>query len=172
MSSDREKQLQAILSKAHLDYAKSLNGYAFFKVSNHDTSEDLVQDTFIKTWSYLVRKGEITLMKAFLFHVLNDLIVDEYRKRKFISLDALFEKGFEPSTGSPEKFFNIIDAKSAVSLIYLLPEKYRRVMHMRYVQTLSHKEISLITGQSLNTIAVQTHRGLEKLRLLYATSLK
>lgn len=32
-------------------------------------------------------------MKAFPYHVLNNLIVDEYRKRKTASLDDLLEKG-------------------------------------------------------------------------------
>jgi len=41
------------------------------------------------------------------------------------------------------------------------------MMRMRFIQDLSLKEISLITGQSTNAIAVQIHRGLIKLRLLY-----
>ena len=40
-------------------------------------------------------------------------------------------------------------------------------MRMRYVQDLSLKEIALLTGQTANTIAVQLHRGLAKLKLLY-----
>lgn len=40
-------------------------------------------------------------------------------------------------------------------------------MQMRYVQNLSIKEIHIITGQSRNSIAVQAHRGLAKLRLIY-----
>ncbi len=38
---------------------------------------------------------------------------------------------------------------------------------MKYMQDLSLKEISILTGQSKNTIAVQLHRGLEKLKILY-----
>lgn len=38
---------------------------------------------------------------------------------------------------------------------------------MRYAQDLSLKEIALITGQSRNTVAVQAHRGLIKLKILY-----
>ena len=40
-------------------------------------------------------------------------------------------------------------------------------MRLRYAKDLSLKEISLITGQSRNTTAVQVHRGLEKLKFLY-----
>ena len=48
-----------------------------------------------------------------------------------------------------------------------LPIKYQKVMRMKYVQDLSIKEIALLTGQSKNTVTVQAHRGLEKLKLLY-----
>jgi len=38
---------------------------------------------------------------------------------------------------------------------------------MKYVQDLSLKEISLLTGKSKNAVAVQLHRGLEKFKQLY-----
>ncbi len=40
-------------------------------------------------------------------------------------------------------------------------------MNMRYMNDLTIEEISLATGQSKNTIAVQAYRGRRKLRLLY-----
>lgn len=167
MTPEQEKQLQVLLTAAHQNYSRKLNVHAFFKVHDQKISEDLVQDTFMKTWSYLVRGGKIDLMKAFLYHVLNNLIVDEYRKHKATSLNILLEKGFEPSTGNSEHLSNVLDGKAALLLIYRLPEKYQKVMRMRYVQFLSLEEISLITGLSKNTVAVQIHRGLEKLKLLY-----
>jgi RNA polymerase sigma-70 factor, ECF subfamily len=167
---DQEEKKETALTIAHHDYGKGLHLYAYFKIGNRAMSEDLVQDTFIKTWSYLVKGGEIVIMKAFLYHILNNLIVDEYRKRKPVSLDVLLEKGFEPKSldaGHPRRLFNLLDGKAALLLIQRLPEKYQKVMRMRYVQDLSLEEISLITGQSKNTTAVQIHRGLEKLKQLY-----
>ncbi|MFA6393057.1 MAG: RNA polymerase sigma factor [Candidatus Paceibacterota bacterium] len=159
---------QLILTLAHNDFEKGLNLHAFFKVHDHQISEDLVQDTFMKTWIYLVRGGKISMMKAFLYHILNHLIIDEYRKHKNISLDVLLEKGLpEPDTGRTNRQFNILDGKTAFALIGLLPFKYQKIMKMKYIQDLSLKEMSLITGQSTRTIAVQIHRGLEKLKLLY-----
>lgn len=168
MTPKQEIQQQAVLTTAHHDYEKGLNARAFFKVGNHALGEDLVQDTFMKTWSYLVRGGKIDVMKAFLYHILNNLIVDEYRKRKTTSLDVLIEKGFEPGKDHQERLINVLDGKAALLLIARLPERYRKVMRMRFVQDLSLKEMSLITGQSKNTMAVQVHRGLEKLKLLYS----
>jgi len=160
---------------AHRDFEKGLNLRAFFKTQDHALGEDLVQDTFMKTWSYLVRGGKIDVMKAFLYHILNNLIVDEYRKRKHraTSLDVLVDKGFEPSEDASagishsNRYFDTIDGKAALLLIHRLPETYKKVMRMRYMQDLSLSEMSLITGQSKNAIAVQLHRGLEKLKLMY-----
>jgi RNA polymerase sigma factor (sigma-70 family) len=106
-------------------------------------------------------------MKAFLYHVLNGLIIDEYRKHKTTSLDALIEKGFEPGSNTSEKLINALDGKAALLLISKLPPTYQKVMRMRFVQHLTLTEMSLITGKSKNTLAVQLHRALAKLRLLY-----
>jgi len=157
------------LTLAHRDHNKALNSYAFFKVHDKSVGEDLVQDTFTKTWSYLVRGGKIIMMRAFLYNILNNLIIDEYRKekRKTESLDTLIENGFEPKDEESERLINFLDGKNAVGFIARLPETYKKVIHMRFIQSMSLKEISLITGQKKNAIAVQIHRGLEKLKMLY-----
>lgn len=160
---------QLILTLAHNDFAKGLNLHAFFKVHDRDIGEDLVQDTFMKTWVYLVKGGKISMMKAFLYHILNHLIIDEYRKHKTISLDVLLEKGFqeEESNGHSSRLFNKLDGETAFVLIEKLPIKYQKIMKMKYIQDLTLKEMSLITGQSTTTLAVQVHRGLDMLKLLY-----
>lgn len=155
------------LTTAHTDFQKGMNSHAFFKIGNHATGEDMVQDAFTRTWMYLVRGGKIDIMKAFLYHILNNLIVDEYRRRKTASLDTMIEKGLEPSDKNSGRLLNLLDGKSALVLIQRLPEKYQKVMRMRYVQDLSLKEMSLITGETKNAMAVQAHRGLEKLKLLH-----
>lgn len=167
MTPKQEEQQRVILKSAHKDFNKKLNSYAFFRVNNSIVSEDLVQDTFKKAWSYLVKGGKIEIMKSFLYHILKDLIIDEYRKRKSVSLDDLMEKGFAPGEDNSERLTNILDGKQAILLIERLPEKYQKIMRMRYVEELSLAEMSLITGQSRKTLAVQVHRGLEKLRKIY-----
>lgn len=171
MTPKEKLNIQTLFNLAHHDFKKGLNARAYFKVSDHAISEDLVQDTFMKTWSYLVKGGKIDMMKAFLYHILNNLIIDQYRKRKNSSLDQLLESGFEPrettTESSSESLFRALDGKASLLLIVKLPLAYRKVMRMKYVQDLSLAEMSLITGQSKNSLAVQLHRGLEKLKVLY-----
>jgi RNA polymerase sigma-70 factor (ECF subfamily) len=170
MTPEEEKQRQGVLTTAHHDFSKGLTSHAFFKLHNQAMSDDLVQDTFMKTWKYLAKEGKIDVMKAFLYHILNNLIIDEYRKRKNASLDVLLEKGYEPSMDNRERMVDLLDGKAALLLIARLPEKYQKIMRMRYVQDLTLQEMALVTGESKNTMAVQLHRGLAKLKLLYNRS--
>ncbi|HEY9584067.1 MAG TPA: RNA polymerase sigma factor [Candidatus Paceibacterota bacterium] len=159
--------LEALLVSAHKSYEKELSSYAFFKIKDPAISKDLVQSTFLKTWAYLIRKGKVELMRPFLYRILNNLIIDEYRKSKTTSLDILLDKGFEPATDESERMLNVSDGGKVKKMVDDLPEKYQKVLRMRYIQGLSIKEMAVITNQSKNTVAVQAHRGLEKLKLLY-----
>jgi RNA polymerase sigma-70 factor (ECF subfamily) len=165
----KQEQQQRTLTSAHYNYGKGLNAYAFSKIHDRATSEDLVQNTFMKTWTHLVKGGRIDLMKSFLYRTLNDFIADEYQKRKIASLNALVEKGFELNAGDCNGFLNFLDGKDALSLIGRLPKKYQKIIRMRYIQNLSLKEISLATNKPKNTIRMQVRRGIGKLKLLYNT---
>lgn len=162
-----KKTKSEIFTNAHGDYEKALLRHSFFKVSNRELADDLVQITFLKTWEYLIKHGKIDAMKAFLFHVLNNLIIDEYRKKKTVSLDTLTEEGFQVLVDDSERLFNMIDGRKAIMLIPQLSKKYQEVILMRFVQDLPLKEIAVITKQSNNTVAVQIHRGVEKLAILF-----
>ena len=159
----------ATFTDVYRAYQTKLGAYALSKTNNPTLSNDLVQDTFTKTWKYLVKNGEIENIRALLYHILKQLIIDEYRKlnNKATSLDYLLEKGFEPSKDDYERIIDISDGKRIAQLISRLPEKYQIMIHMRYVQELSMQEMCLLTGQSPNTVAVQCHRGLEKLKTIY-----
>ena len=169
MTQRQVAEMRTVLTEAHKNYRRGLNLYAFLKINNQATSEDLVQDAFLKTWKYLMRGKKINAMRAFLRHVFDNIIIDEYRKRKTVSLDLLLGKGFEPTSTdySPQRLFNTLDGKMALLLTKKLPKIYQQVLHLRYEEGLSLKEIAHLTNQSINTVAVQIHRGLRGLRKLY-----
>lgn len=167
MTTQEAAQKQEELTQAYSSFAGELSSCAFSKVHDRAICEDLVQDTFIRMWKYLIKGGRIHTARAFLYHVLNQLIIDQYRKRKNTSLDVLLEKGFEPRVDYSKRLSNVFDGRIAIHLIKELPRKYQRVIRMRYVQNLSLEEMSHATKQSKNAVAVQAHRGLEQLKKIY-----
>ena len=99
------------------------------------------------------------------------LIIDEYRKQKELSLDALLEQegvnegSFEElSESSVEALGATIDGKQALDLISILPDIYKEVLILRFVDGLGPREISVLTEESENVISVRIYRGLKMLR--------
>lgn len=158
---------QALFNMAYREYGQELIRHARSMIDSREVSEDVVQDAFVRMWIYLVRGGKVIKMRAFLHHVLNNVIVDLYRKHKSLSLDVLVDQGKEPSIDESERLFDILDGRSAFMLIDRLPSTYQKVLRLKYGSGMSYQEISRETGQSKNTTAVQVHRGLEKLKTLY-----
>ena len=138
--------------------------HCFFRVSNREVALDMVQEGFTKTWQHIARGGEIDNMKAFLYRVMNNLIIDYYRKRKSDSLDALLEEGFDPGTLGHEEI--VLDAEySEVKKVLMdIPEGDRDVIVFRYIDGLSIKEIAKTLKETENTVSVRLHRTLEKAR--------
>lgn len=159
---DPIKAKQEFLSAYDL-YADAIFRHCFFKVSDREIARDLTQDVFTKTWQYISDNKPIENMKAFLYKVAGNLVIDYYRKRKTDSLDDKVEAGvqFESPAVTPGQNTDIGIALKGVEK---LPEKYREIIRLRYVDDLTPGEIALITGQSENAVSVKIHRGLEKLK--------
>ena len=152
------------LKEAYDEHSDAIFRYCCFKVSDREKAIDLTQDVFVKVWQYLLAGNEVENMKALLYKVARNLIIDEYRKKKFDSLDTLSEAGFEPSDAAALDTISIVEAGLLVERIKELPESYSEVVFMRYVDDLSVKEIAEALGEQENNISVRIHRGLHKLR--------
>lgn len=157
--------------KAFEEYNDALFRHAFLRISNRERAIDLVHDTFTKVWSYIRDGYEIDSFRPFLYKVLNNLIIDEYRKRKESSLDALLELdgvdegSFEElSESTVEMLAATIDGRKAFDLLEELPDQYREVIIYRFVDQLGPREISELIEESENVISVRIHRGLKLLR--------
>lgn len=159
--------IETVFSEVYQQYASELRRRAGFMISDSEAGEDIVQDVFMRVWKYMVRGGTMESARAFLHRVLNNAIVDVYRKHKTSSLDAILEKGYEPSVDDSEQMVARLDGERAFSLLKKLPAKYQAVLRMKYQKGFSCQEIAQVTHQSRNAVSVQAHRALERLRLLY-----
>lgn len=154
--------------EAYDTYADAIFRHCFIRISNREKAKDIMQDTFTRTWEYIAKGNEIKNIRAFLFRVANNIIVDTYRKKREVSLDELREWGFDPGFDESEKNQTAIDARSAIAMMEKLDAKYREVMLLRYVDEFLPKEIAKIVGESENIVSVRIHRGLAQLRKIIA----
>ncbi|MCR4325999.1 MAG: RNA polymerase sigma factor [Patescibacteria group bacterium] len=163
--------------KAFEAYADALFRHACFRISDRERAYDLTQDTFLKAWDYVAGGGTVKQYKSFLYRILHNLIIDEYRKKKSGSLDGLLEDETIASAvearlseGSVRESEEALDEKVLIekvrSRITELPDAYRIVLTLRFVDGLSIGEIAETVGASENAISVRIHRGIARLRVL------
>lgn len=152
---------------AYEEHVDALFSYCAFKVSDREVARDLVQETFTKTWLHLAQGGKIDTFKPFLYRTLRNCIIDHYRKKKSVSLDALAEDGFDPGEDTSERLLDSLDGTRAKALLGKLPEEYADIIYMRYIEEMSLEEIAQATGLTKNTAGVRVHRGLQKLKALF-----
>ena len=156
-----EKQLL----EAYEKYADAIFRHCYFKVSDRELALDLMQETFIRAWNYARGGKDIQHMRAFLYRVANNMVVDTYRKKKTVSLEALAEEGvqFAQKGQDPGKIAEFNDVLRSIGELEPL---YREAVFLRHVEELSVKEIAEILGEQENTVSVRIHRGLRQLREL------
>lgn len=169
---DRTKQFSGIF-ESHSD---ELFRHAFLRLSDRERALELTQETFLKAWSYVSRGEEVRQPRSFLYRILNNLIIDEYRKHKSQSLDAMLENEETSTSVEAELLRDDIDIEEeamtrfesarALKALEQLGEAHRSVLVLRYIDGLSPSEIAESLGESENTISVRIHRGIKKLRAL------
>ncbi|MBY0309673.1 RNA polymerase sigma factor [Patescibacteria group bacterium] len=157
--------------KAFEEYNDALFRHATLRIQNRERALDLVHDAYTKVWTYVRNGHAVDAFRPFLYKVLNNLIIDEYRKTREVSLDSLLEKDGvdegsfdELSESSVEALAATIDGRQAFALLETLPDEYREVIILRFVDQLGPREISELIEETENTISVRIHRGLKLLR--------
>ena len=160
------RNLEKQFLQAYEELSDAIFRHCYFRVFNRERAKELMQDTFTKTWEYL-SKGSVQNLRAFLYRVANNLIIDESRKKKEESLEMLQESsGFDPGEDTKDKLINFMEGKEVIKMLNKIDPKYRLAISMRYIDDLSPKEISEVLDETENNVSVRIHRGLKQLKEL------
>jgi len=156
------------LADAYQQYADAIFRHCYFRVFDRERGKELMQETFMRAWTYISdeKKKKVENMRAFLYRIANNLIVDEVRKRKELSLDELQKGGWDPSYDGSEDMQKKVEQSKIFSLLNDVQKDYREVLIMRYIDGLTPADIAHILGESPNTISVRLHRGIKQLHAL------
>jgi RNA polymerase sigma-70 factor (ECF subfamily) len=152
---------------AYDEYADSIFRFALSKTSDREVSNDLMQEAFTRAWDYCASGQKIEQWRAFLFRTLYNLIVDYYRKKRSVSLDAMAEReGFVPADDARPgiTISEEVEITRVRRSIDKLDDTYRDILYLRFVEDLPVKEIARIADLSANAVSVRIHRGIQILR--------
>src|ERR1044071_643544 len=105
-----EQQTENEFLAAYDSYSQALYKHCFFRVYSAAKAEELVQDTFMKTWDYIRKGHKVENLKAFLYKTANNLIIDYSRKKRDVSLEQQLDEnpGWEPADDQPTPQHNLL----------------------------------------------------------------
>ncbi len=124
-------------------------------VRDQDLSEDLAQETFLRTYERLGQFDPSRRFGPWLFRIGVNLALDFLRRRKRRGKPALFSEGhsdktFDPAMADPRQ---TIDLQQEVWIVLeQIPEKYRTALILRDLEGFSTSEIAAISGRKEATI--------------------
>jgi len=149
-------------------YRVQIYRFLYFKVSTEDVAQDLVNDTFIRIFNYLKNGQEIDNLRALLYKTARNLTIDFYRSRGRgeMPIDEFIEETVSTEQDI-EKHVDIkIELENIAESVKKLPEPYKEVILLRFIDGLSFEEISQAIDKSPENCRMIAHRGLRKIKLM------
>jgi len=149
----------------------------YLLVKDSYLAEDIFQDTFIKVIHTLKagRYNEEGKFLPWVIRIAHNLVIDHFRRMKRAPVVSTVEgfdifdflKFYDEST--EEKIIREQSHKDLRKLIHYLPSEQKEVLIMRHYGDMSFKEISEITGVSINTALGRMRYALNNLRKMMLT---
>ena len=160
--STRHEAFNLLLNK----YQQKIYWHIRRLVIDHDDTDDLVQDVFIKVWKSLSKFRSDSQLFTWLYRIAtNESITFLNRKkiRNSVSLDE--SNGLDlAETLADSPYFDGDKAQMKLQKALLtLPEKQRLVFNMKYFDDLKYEEMSEILGTSVGALKASFHIAVKKI---------
>ncbi len=165
-----EQALSLLIQK----HQSKIYGFIYSKVTDKEVTNDIFQDTFMKVIRTLKANAynEEGKFLPWVMRIAHNLTIDYFRSNKKMPVQRDTEEFSLFSIlqdNSPNIEKQLIDYQIEIDLkiiINELPEDQKEVLIMRMYQDLSFKEISELTGVSINTALGRMRYALMNLRKL------
>lgn len=134
--------------------------YALKILSRMATSEEVVQESFLKLWKQDYPGNFEHYPKAWLYKVCRNMAIDILRKEQRLSL----EDNIEELISRPCISETLFEASQIMQEIAKLDKSEQEVLVLKFNDDLSYKEIAELTGLSVSLVGVRIHNALKKIK--------
>ena len=164
--------------EAALQHLDALYRTALRMTRHPEDAEDLVQETFLRAFRFIETFKQGTNLKAWLFKILTNTFINQYRKAArqpqvdYLEDDEeflLYRKAREPgspplSESAEEAALNQLGRAQIIDAIESLPEPYRLAVILVDVEGFSYQEIAEMTDVKVGTVMSRISRGRKALQ--------
>ena len=157
----RERAFTGIIKK----YQEKLYWHIRRMIVDHDDTNDVLQNMFIKVWKGLENFREDSQLYTWLYRIATNeslTFLSQQKKRSSVSLSDV-ENGLSNKLKSDTNFdANKLEWKLQLG-IQNLPEKQRLVFNLRYYDEMPYEEMSKILDTSEGALKASYHHAAKKI---------
>ncbi|GIN59019.1 RNA polymerase sigma factor SigW [Lederbergia ruris] len=143
-------------------------------LGNRHEAEDIAQEAFVRAYINIHSFDQKKKFSTWLYRIATNLCIDRIRKKKpdyFLDAEVAGTEGLTMYSQiaaegkSPDSEVETLELQELVQReIMRLPDKYRIVVLLRYIDDLSLNEISEVLEMPLGTVKTRIYRAREALR--------
>ena len=155
-------------------YQHKLYQVCYRMLGNKQEAEDIAQEAFVRAYMNLHTFDQKRKFSTWLYRIATNLCIDRIRKKKpdyYLDAEVTGTEGLDlysqiaSDDQLPEETLEQMELQDRIQYeISRLPDKYRTVVVLKYIEELSLQEISEILDMPLGTVKTRIHRGREALR--------
>ena len=155
-------------------YQHKLYQVCYRMLGNKQEAEDIAQEAFVRAYMNLHTFDQKRKFSTWLYRIGTNLCIDRIRKKKpdyYLDAEVAGTEGLNlysqiaSDDQLPEETIEKMELQDRIQYeIGRLPDKYRTVVVLKYIEELSLQEISEILDMPLGTVKTRIHRGREALR--------
>jgi RNA polymerase sigma-70 factor (ECF subfamily) len=153
-----------------LPHMEALYRTALRMTKNESDSEDLVQEAYVKAYRFWDRFEPGSNCRAWLFKIMTNIFINEYRSKArspmSVNVDDLDDNFLfgqlvvDETIKNPEQeLFSRIFDDDIKKAIESLPDDFRLVVVLSFLEGFSYQEIADIMDLQLGTVKSRLHRG-------------
>jgi len=134
-------------------------------VVNHDDSDDVVQNTFLKVFGGLEHFREDSQLYTWMYRIATNEALTFLKRKKTKYLLPLVDVEHALSNSlESDQYFNGDELQLKLQKAVLrLPEKQRLVFNMKYYDEMKYEDISAILGTSVGALKASFHHAVKKI---------
>jgi RNA polymerase sigma-70 factor (ECF subfamily) len=144
-------------------YVENIYRFIYFKVNSAE-AEDLTEIVFIKVWENRAKfDPSKSSISSWIYTIARNTVIDHYRVLKHT--EELSDNFIDSESNNPQRLVEekIVSLKVR-SAINKLPENYRDILLLRFIEDFSYSEIAKILGKSEGSIRILQFRAIKELK--------
>ena len=161
---------QNVFDKEFVPHMDAMYNFALKLTSDVDDARDLVQDTCMKAFRFMASFEPGTYAKAWLFRILKNNFINDYRKKsrgpskvefEWVEQAYVGEDDFEPATHADlqAETVNEMLGDEITSAIQRLPVDFRMIIILCDLEEFSYEEMASILNIPIGTVRSRLHRA-------------